>query len=171
MAADAFCQDLDLILDTRNILGVLFSPCSSRVAIHLLSIASIECSKSTFLTKQALLTPSSNAARHQICHTGSFSQAAQPPVPLLLTAPGCNSVLFTCDWNLPCKIQFFRRPSLEAETVPEILNIHHLTGYLLTSVHLSGSFSDFLFFWACTHNLSVAALCIFFILYIFELCI
>lgn len=168
MAADAFCQDLELILDTRNILGLLFSPCSSRVAIHLLSILNIECSKSTFLTKQALLTPSSNATHHQICHAGSFSQAAQPPVLLLLTAPGCISVFFTADWNLHWKIEFFRRPSLQKlRLCLRQCTIHHLTIYLVTSLPLSGFFSDFLLFWACTRDLSVAALYILFILYIF----
>lgn len=173
MAADAFCQDLDLSLHTRNTLGLLFSPYSSRAAINLLSIVSIECSKSTFLTKQALLAPSSDAAHHQICHVGSFSQAAQPPVLLLLAAPGCSSVLFTCDWNLLWKIQFFRRPRLQKiRLFLRHSTIHRLTDYLLTSVPLSDFFfSDFLFFWACTHDLSVAALYIFFILYIFELCI
>lgn len=168
MAADVFCQDLNLILDTRNILGLLFSPCSSRVAVHLLSILNIECSKSTFLTKQALLTPSSNATHHQICHAGSFSQAAQPSV-LLLTAPGCSSVLFTCDWNLRWKTQFFRRPSLQKlRLCLRHCTIHHLTGYPITRVPLSGFLSDFLFFGACTCDPPVAALYILFILYLFN---
>lgn len=77
----------------------------------------IECSKSLFPTEQAVLTRSSNAVHHEICHTGSSSQVAQPLLLLSLTALHSSSALFACDWG----IQFCRSQDCSSDTVSYVI--------------------------------------------------